>query len=130
MKGFHLNIVYPKITLPEILTTMPRHPSIRDCIIHKNQKITFLDLERSTSQVAVSLQEQGIQKGDRVGIIMENTPGFVTSFFSILKAGGVVVAINPNYKIPEIEYIVDDSGIKVLIAGSTQESLSHALRQI
>jgi len=129
-EGVSSQIVYPKITLPEILTTIAGTHPLRDCIIHKNQKITFLDLERSTSQVAVSLQEQGIQKGDRVGIIMENTPGFVTSFFSILKAGGVVVAINPNYKIPEIDYIVNDSGIKVLIAGSTQESLSYALRQI
>ncbi len=129
-KGVSPHIVYPKITLPEILKTSAlTHPS-RDCIIHKNQKITFLDLERSTSQFAVTLQERGIQKGDRVGIIMENTPGFVKCFFSILKAGGVVVAINPNYKIPEIEYIVDDSDIKVLIAGSAQETLSHAFRQI
>jgi long-chain acyl-CoA synthetase len=129
-KGVSPHIAYPKITLPEILKTAAvTHPS-RDCIIHKNQKITFSELERSTSQVAISLQEQGIQRGDRVGIIMENTPGFVTSFFSILKAGGVVVAINPNYKIPEIEYIVEDSDIKVLIVGSSKESLSHALRQI
>ena len=82
-EGVSSQIVYPKITLPEILTTIAGTHPLRDCIIHKNQKITFLDLERSTSQVAVSLQEQGIQKGDRVGIIMENTPGLKRNLLQI-----------------------------------------------
>lgn len=128
--GVSPHIPYPNITLPAILKSAALSYPSRDCIIHKNEKISFLDLERLSSQLAVSLKEWGVQKGDRVGIIMENTPGFVKSFFSILKAGGVVVAINPNYKNPEIEYIVEDSDIKVLIVDITQEMLLHSLRQI
>ncbi len=128
--GVSPHIPYPNITLPAILKSAALSYPFRDCIIHKNEKISFLDLERLSSQLAVSLKEWGVQKGDRVGIIMENTPGFVKSFFSILKAGGVVVAINPNYKNPEIEYIVEDSDIKVLIVDITQEMLLHSLRQI
>ncbi len=128
--GVSPHIPYPNITLPAILKSAALSYPFRDCIIHKNEKISFLDLERLSSQLAVSLKEWGVQKGDRVGIIMENTPGFVKSFFSILKAGGVVVAINPNYKNPEIEYIVEDSDIQVLIVDITQEMLLHSLRQI
>ena len=64
-----------------------------------------------------------------MGIIFGNTPEFVISFFAILKAGAVVVAINPYYKIPEIQYIVDDSEIKTILTGFSQESLVRNLQQ-
>jgi long-chain acyl-CoA synthetase len=56
----------------------------------------------------------GVKKGDRVGIFMPNTPQFVMVYFGILKAGGVVVATNPLYTPPEIEYQVNDSGVEIM----------------
>ncbi len=51
---------------------------------------------RLTDHMAAALVEMGVKKGDRVGIFMPNTPQFVIAYFGILKAGGVVVAVNPT----------------------------------
>jgi long-chain acyl-CoA synthetase len=56
----------------------------------------------------------GVKKGDRVGIFMPNTPQFVIAFFGILKAGGVVVAVNPTYPVDEIVFPVKDANIEVM----------------
>ncbi|MFM8427690.1 MAG: long-chain-fatty-acid--CoA ligase, partial [Chloroflexota bacterium] len=61
-----------------------------------------------------ALVEMGVKKGDRVGIFMPNLPQFVAAFFGILKAGGVVVAVNPTYPVEEVLTPVNDAGIEVM----------------
>jgi long-chain acyl-CoA synthetase len=128
-RGVPQYIDYPEISLPELLRiTATEHPE-RNCIIHGDRKITYADVESACSILAIRLMEYGISKGDRVGIIFGNNPEFVISFFAILNAGAVVVAINPYYKIPEIQYIVDDSEIKTILTGFSQETLVRNLQQ-
>ena len=55
-----------------------------------------------TDHMAAALVEMGVKKGDRVGIFMPNVPQFVIAYFGILKAGGVVVAVNPTYPPDEV----------------------------
>jgi long-chain acyl-CoA synthetase len=64
------------------------------------------------------LVDMGVEKGDRVGIFIPNTPQFVMAYFAILKAGGVVVATNPFYTPAEIERQAMDAGIKVMFVMS------------
>ena len=71
-----------------------------------------------TDQLAAGMAELGVKKGDRVGIFMPNTPQFVLTFFAILKAGGVVVSVNPLYKPKEIIHQVNDAGIEVMFVMS------------
>jgi len=56
----------------------------------------------------------GVKKGDRVGIFMPNLPQFVIAYFGILKAGGVVVAVNPTYPPDEVVTPVDDANIEIM----------------
>jgi long-chain acyl-CoA synthetase len=67
-----------------------------------------------TDHMAAALVEMGVKKGDRVGIFMPNTPQFVIAYFGILKAGGVVVAINPTYPPDEILIPVNDANIEIM----------------
>jgi long-chain acyl-CoA synthetase len=76
--------------------------------------ISFRDMNIITDRLAVALSRLGVAKGDRVGILMPNTPQFVMAFYGILKAGGVVVATNPLYTLPEIVRQVDDAGIRTM----------------
>ena len=71
-----------------------------------------------TDRLAAGLAELGVKKGDRVGILMPNTPQFVMAYFAILKAGGIVVATNPLYKAREIIHQVNDAGIEVMLVMS------------
>jgi long-chain acyl-CoA synthetase len=80
-------------------------------------------MDELTDRLAAGIAELGVKKGDRVGIFMLNTPQFVITFFSILKAGGVVVAINPLYSSREIEHQVNDAGIEVMFVLSNYYNL-------
>jgi len=71
-------------------------------------------MDEITDRIAAALVDMGVKKGDRVGIFMPNTPQFVMAYFGILKAGGVVVATNPLYTPPEIEYQANDAGVEIM----------------
>ena len=80
-----------------------------------------------TDRLAAALIGLGIRKGERVGIFMPNCPEFVLAYFAILKAGAVVVAINPLYTPPEIVHQVNDAGLEtVFCAGSLYERIKTA----
>jgi long-chain acyl-CoA synthetase len=76
---------------------------------------TFKEVYEKALILAVYLQQLGISKGDRVAIMLPNTPQAVISYFGVLLAGGVVVMTNPLYMEREIEYQMNDSGAKIII---------------
>jgi long-chain acyl-CoA synthetase len=69
----------------------------------------------SSLKLAAYLQSIGIEKGDKVAIMLPNTPQSVISYYGILMAGGVVVQTNPLYMERELEYQMKDSGAKAII---------------
>lgn len=77
---------------------------------------TFKQLYEDALNFAGYLQGSlGISKGDRVAIMLPNTPQAVISYFAILLAGGIVVQTNPLYTERELEYQMKDSGAKAII---------------
>jgi long-chain acyl-CoA synthetase len=79
-------------------------------------KITFAEVERYSNQFAAFLlKELQLQKGDRVAIQMPNCISYPIALFGILKAGCVVVNVNPLYTDREMEHAFNDSGATVLI---------------
>lgn len=73
------------------------------------------------------LKSRGLKKGDRVGVLLENSPEFIFSVFSIFLNGGIAVPINTFLKQDEITYILKDSGAKFLI---TSQSFDDETRNI
>jgi len=108
------NLEYPEIPLSTILEEAAFSIPEQICLVYLNYSYSFRDIYNASEKVAKFLVARGIQKGDRVGIILPNSPDFIIAFFGILKAGGVVVAINPKFKRAEIEYVINDSEIGVL----------------
>jgi long-chain acyl-CoA synthetase len=117
-KGVPQHIDYPEIPLFQLLEDSAKNYPDVPCTIFKGAKISFKEMSRITDQVAAALAGMGVKKGDRVGIFMPNCPQFVMAYFGILKAGGVVVAINPLYTPNEIEYQVNDAGIEIMFVMS------------
>jgi long-chain acyl-CoA synthetase len=66
------------------------------------------------AHAARGLQDLGIKKGDRVGLLLPNSPSYVFLFFAVLKIGATVVNFNPLYAIKEIEKQVRDSGCRIM----------------
>lgn len=79
------------------------------------QEITYKNLNHMIDRLAWGLVGLGMQKGARVALLLQNCPQFVIGFFGILRAGGVVVSMNPMFKHPEIEYELKDAEAEILI---------------
>jgi long-chain acyl-CoA synthetase len=117
-KGVPATIDYPQVPLQFFLEDSAKKYPNAPCTIFKGAEISYKEMNEITDQVAAALASLGVKKGDRVGIFMPNTPQFIMAFFGILKAGGVVVAVNPLYTPREIEYQVNDAGIEIMFVMS------------
>jgi acyl-CoA synthetase (AMP-forming)/AMP-acid ligase II len=113
--GVTLTIDLPEMTLVDMLRNSAKFYGHRDSIIYYGTRMKYRDLLDHVERLATYLKNQGIRKGDRVGIYMVNSPQWVISYFGILSANGVVVPINPFYRSQELEYIIKDSGVKMVI---------------
>ena len=82
----------------------------------RGQEITYGEFWTQTGRFAQALAEAGVEPGDRIGIYLPNLPQYVVAFHGILRAGGIVVPMNPQYKSREIEHLLGDSGAVAVVA--------------
>lgn len=116
--GVPHHLEYPEIPLSGFLEEAARKMPNAACTIFKGARISYRKMDRLTGRIAAGLAGLGLKQGDRVGILMPNCPQFVMAYFGILKAGGVVVALNPLYGPREIEHMVNDAGVKLMFVMS------------
>ncbi len=79
-------------------------------------ELTYAELDDRSARLAAWLREQGLQQGDRVGVMLPNVLEFPISYYGVLRAGGVVVPMNVLLKRREIAFYLEDSGAKLLLA--------------
>ncbi|ODG92166.1 MULTISPECIES: long-chain-fatty-acid--CoA ligase [Bacillaceae] len=99
-----------------------------NAITFKNKNIKYSVLLSQVECVASKLIHDGVKKGDRVALILGNCPEFVTAYYGILRAGGVVIPINPIFTKDEILFILSNSEAKAVIADSTMDSIIDTLK--
>ncbi|WP_339192267.1 fatty acid--CoA ligase family protein [Bacillus sp. FSL K6-1003] len=81
----------------------------------RDQVITYKELNDNIQRFADGLQEAGMEKGDHLALLLGNSPDFVIAFFGALKAGIVVVPINPTYTPTEIGYMLTNGDVKAIV---------------
>ncbi len=109
-------LTYEETSLQHLLkNTAEKYPN--KIAIHFNGKeLSYQELYDSALKFAGYLQKIGIQKGDRVAIMLPNTPQSVISFYGVMMAGGIVVQTNPMYTERELAFQMKDSGAKAIVA--------------
>src|SRR5262245_41526081 len=101
------------------------HPR-RTAVFFGDQTISYRVLaDQSIAAGASLIGKLGIAPGDRVAILLKNCPRYITSLFGIFSAGATAVPVNNFLKAPEVEFILRDSGAKVLI---TSDDFSEHLK--
>jgi long-chain acyl-CoA synthetase len=85
-------------------------------LIYDTVRLTYADLNGAANRIAHGLVELGVRPGDKVAVMLPNTPHFVMVYYAILKAGAIVVPLNVLFKHHEIEYHLEDSDAVALIA--------------
>ena len=89
---------------------------------------TFGDVDAQSRALAAWLQAQGVQRGDRVAIMLPNVLQYPVAVAAVLRAGGVVVNVNPLYTPRELEHQLKDSGAKAIILLENFASVFQAVR--
>ncbi len=87
-----------------------------DCATHRRWTYNELDVE--VDEVALGLLARGIAKGDRVGIWAPNCAEWVLLQYATAKIGAVLVNVNPAYRTHELAYVVNQSGMRMLVCAS------------
>ncbi len=125
--GVPASLDYPEIPLYELLEEAARKsPNTPACVMsaklplfgRKHKAVTYKELNDLTDKLAAALASMGLQKGDRVALASPNATQFVIAFFGILKAGGIVVALNPTFPPAKWQEQLSDSGARFVITMS------------
>lgn len=92
-----------------------RYPN-KPFVVFFEGTLTFAQFKQQSEQLAGYLQQDcGVQQGDRVLLVMQNSPQFIVAYYAILRANAIVVPVNPMSVTAELEHYVQDSGAKVAL---------------
>jgi amino acid adenylation domain-containing protein len=86
------------------------------------QHLTYKELNRKSDQVAQALKEKGVLADDIVAIMVKRSVEMIIGILGILKAGGAYLPIDPGYPQERIDYMVKDSGARVLVSELSEVS--------
>jgi long-chain acyl-CoA synthetase len=117
--------VYP--SLVALLDDSFRKYRGRNAYIFMGKAFTFAQVDEASQAFAGWLQSQGLQRGDRVAVMMPNVPQYPVAVAGILRAGMVVVNVNPLYTPRELEHQLKDSGAKAIVI---LENFAATLQQV
>ncbi|MEJ5185806.1 MAG: long-chain fatty acid--CoA ligase [Candidatus Geothermincolales bacterium] len=109
------SIRYPEIPLYQILELTCVRYDDSVATIFFDQKMTYGQLRDHVRRLSAALRSMGVKKGDRVAIMLPNSPQFIISYYAVLEAGATVVNISPLHVERELEYEFNDSGSETLI---------------
>src|SRR6266404_3860476 len=108
--------------IPRRLAAEVRKP---DQLLYKShgawRPIASVELVARIRDVALGLRDAGVVPGDRIALLSENRPEWTTSDYAILSAGAVTVPIYPTLLPEQIEFILRDSGARVVIVSSADQ---------
>jgi acyl-CoA synthetase (AMP-forming)/AMP-acid ligase II len=97
------------------------HPD-RDCIVVSNDRVTYGALEARARRIGRSLIALGIERGERVGILMANGLDYTDLLFGASLIGAIPVLYNGRFKAREIAHVTSDAGIKVVVTNDIVEA--------
>src|SRR6516162_2563232 len=98
-----------------LVVSKERHPN-RTALRCDDLKFTYAEFDAAAARVATLLEQAGVEPGDRVGLMLPNTPAFAIAFYGIMYRGAVAVPMNPLLKAREVSYYLSNSGAKALFA--------------
>ncbi|WP_407494330.1 long-chain-fatty-acid--CoA ligase [Pseudooceanicola sp. MF1-13] len=100
-----------------LMDTAARLPD-KVAIHYYGAQITYGALMDQVDRIAGWLQAQGVKRGDRVLLYMQNAPQWIIGYYAILRADAAVIPVNPMNRQAELEHLARDTGARVAIAGS------------
>lgn len=117
---------------PTTIVHMLRNSALRypdsDAVVYAGLTVNYAQLWKSITNVANFLRSNGLARGDRVTLLMENSPEYIVAYYGVIMAGGVVVALNTSAKCKDLSVWIRHSDPRWLIADGNHPELKELLR--
>jgi long-chain acyl-CoA synthetase len=96
-----------------LVASKDRYPN-RTALRCDDLQFSYAEFHAAAARVATLLERAGVEPGDRVGLMLPNTPAFALAFYGIMYRGAVAVPMNPLLKAREVSFYLSNSGAKAL----------------
>ncbi|OKP97904.1 non-ribosomal peptide synthetase [Paenibacillus sp. P46E] len=107
---------YPKeATIQELFEQQAEKTPIHTAVVHGERKLTYQALNQKANSLARALRTMGVKRESIVGIMAEKSLSTIIGIMGILKAGGTFLPIDPSYPVDRIQYMLEDSGARMLL---------------
>ncbi|MDL9978417.1 AMP-binding protein [Microbacterium candidum] len=116
------------MTIGEMLdAAVHRHPD-REALVESatGRRWTFTQLREQVDRLALGLLALGVQKGDRVGIWSPNCAEWIFTQYATARIGAILVNVNPAYRTSEVEYVIRQSGMRLMVSATTFRTTDYA----
>jgi len=114
-KDVPADVVIPEKSVVQTIDETTEKFKDKTAVIFYGQKISYRELRDQIDRFATALCDLGVKKGDKVALLLLNSPQFIIAYFGSLKAGAIVTAISPVYVSPEIKHQILDSGATTIV---------------
>lgn len=121
-------LAYPVQPLVRFLETAARRFPKNRALIFYDRAVTYRELDEAVNRFANGLIALGVKKGDRVALLLPNSPQMVIAYYGALKAGAVVVSLNPLNNADELAHQLNDAGAETIVALSVFYPLVKIVR--
>jgi acyl-CoA synthetase (AMP-forming)/AMP-acid ligase II len=122
-----LDYPFGEIPLGDYLRRRAETTPDKPALIYYGTTYTFADLDQLSDRCAALLHQKGARAGDRIAVFLQSSPQFVVAFYGILKLGCVHVPVNPMFREHELQYELEDTGARIIIA---QDQLMDLVRSV
>src|SRR5262249_39039461 len=111
------SLTIPETTLCYNLDVSATRYPRKTAIVYYGREITYRELASEVNCLAGYLERCGVKRGDRVLLLMQNCPQFISGFYAILRANAVVVPLNSMLVTNELRYYAQDSQAALVLVG-------------
>ena len=88
----------------------------KNAVGHGERWMTYSEVEKNSNSLANFLIESGVERGDRIAILLENSFNYVISYYGVLKTGAITVELNTENEVDNLKFLLNDCDARVLIA--------------
>lgn len=127
-QGVPHTIAIPSVPLPHLLDSAVRRFPLNSALNFEGGRITYLRLSKEVNRFANALLSLGLEKGDRVMLLLPNVPQMVIAFYGALKAGGVAVFTMPTTEPQTLIHQIQECGAHFLVTLTQFDALIYDIK--
>jgi long-chain acyl-CoA synthetase len=106
---------YPDVSLFSLLESSARRFPDRPAVTFFGRRLTYAELLKETERFSAVLSRLGVERGDRVGLLLPNCPQYVIAYYATARLGAVIVGNNPLYTARELSHQLSDASARAVV---------------